>query len=174
MEQPMAEHGALRLTSSRGQAMTETVLVTWGLILLIAVVVQVFFVDLYSFHLAATAHSRLFTQVAYPDNKPTVPYETRWTSKFEGAFEYVPVVAFFAPYGLTRDNMRIRTTQGRPGGYKRIKLGRGTKPDTLKGIEGILSKDALTYVSQAWDGLDFADRAAEDATPPASAKGSRK
>ena len=119
-----------------GQAIVETVLVTWALMMVLAIMVQVFLIDQHTYRLATKAHSLLFTQVAYPDNKPDVKYETRWTQKFEGPDEYVPVIGYFRMYGLTRDDMRIRTTHGRPGGYKRIKLGRGTKPDINDGVAG--------------------------------------
>jgi len=125
-----------RNRGEKGQAIVEVVLVTWALMMILAIMVQVFLVDQHAYRLATKAHSRLLTQVAYPDNKPDVKYETRWTQKFEGPDEYVPVIGYFRMYGLTREDMRIRTTHGRPGGYKRIKLGRGTKPDIYDGMAG--------------------------------------
>ncbi|MEW5982527.1 MAG: hypothetical protein AB1806_09170 [Acidobacteriota bacterium] len=159
--------------SDRGQAMTETVLMAWGLVLLIAVVVQVFLIDLYSYHLATSAHARLFARVAYPDNRPNVKYETRWTSKFEGRFQLVPLVAFFKPYGLTQEDLRIKTTQGRPGGFKRIKLGRGTQADAMAGIAGRLDPTALAIASGAWSDLELGLIAGLLATPPAPGRAGR-
>jgi hypothetical protein len=126
-----------------GQAVVETILVTFGLMMLLAIMVQVFLIDQHAYRLATKAHSRLFTQVAYPDNRPDTKYETRWTQKFEGPDEYVPIIGYFRMFGLTRDEMRIRTTHGRPGGYKRIKLGRGTKPDAETGAQDYVDVGTL-------------------------------
>ena len=120
--------------AERGQAMTETVLMTWGLVMILCIIVQVFLIDQYAYRLATKAHAKLFTQTAFPDNKPSVMYETRWTQKFEGPDEYVPVLGFFKLYGVTRDDLRIRSTHDRPGGFKRIKLGRGTLADVPTGV----------------------------------------
>lgn len=114
--------------------MTETVLMTWGLVMILCIIVQVFLIDQYAYRLATTAHSKLFARTAFPDNRPSVMYETRWTQKFKGPDEYVPVIGFFALYGVTRDDLRIRSTHDRPGGYKRIKLGRGTLADVPTGV----------------------------------------
>jgi hypothetical protein len=154
-----------RWRAARGQAITETVLMTWGLVLILCIVLQVFLIDQHSYQLATRAHSRLFNHVAYPDNKPTVKYETRWTQKFEGPDEYVPVVGYFKMYGLTRNDLRIRTTHGRPGGYKRIKLGRGTKPDAVAGLEGLADFSSLwSQVLAGLSVLDTAKQKAQDRT----------
>ena len=137
--------------SASGQAISELVLMTWGLVMILCIILQVFLIDQHSFQLATRAHSKLFTVVAHPDNKPDVKYETRWTQKFEGPDEYVPVVGFFQLYGLTRDDMRIRTIHGRPGGFKRIKLGRGTKKDVEAGLEGLADYSSL--LTQVQSGL---------------------
>ncbi|MCX6552466.1 MAG: hypothetical protein NTY02_15925 [Acidobacteria bacterium] len=162
---------ARRARSGRGQAVTELVLMTWGLVMILCIILQVFLIDQYSFEIAVRAHSRLFTQTAYPDNKPDVKYETRWTSKFEGPHEYVPVVGFFQLYGVTRDDLRIRTIHGRPGGYKRIKLGRGTKADVATGLEGLADYASLwTQVINGMSQLDDAKRKAQEMPVPAAKK----
>lgn len=150
-----------------GQAIVETVLMTWGLMMLLAIMVQVFLIDQHAYRLATKAHARLFSQTAFPDNKPTVKYETRWTQKFEGPDEYVPVIGYFRMYGLTREDLRIRTTHGRPGGFKRIKLGRGTEPDVATGVEG--RADVSVLLAQIADGmgqLNAAKAMAQEAKPP--------
>ncbi len=159
-----------------GQAIVETVLVTWALMMILAIMVQVFLIDQHAYRLATKAHSRLFTQVAYPDNKPGVKYETRWTQKFEGPDEYVPVIGYFKMYGLTREDMRIRTTHGRPGGYKRIKLGRGTKPDINDGVAGRADTSALlSQISTGTSQLETAKTKAQEAPKsPPSGGGKRK
>ena len=157
--------------SERGQAMTETVLMAWGLILLIAIVVQVFFVDLYTFQLTSVAHARLFTSEAYPNNRPTVSYDGKAEVKLDSGYQFVPVVAFFRPYGLTPADLRIRSTEwDRLNSPKRLRIGRGTAPDVLTGIQGILDVEALTAASTAMDGLEWAEREAEDAVPPKMGK----
>jgi len=155
----------------RGQAMIETILMTWGLLMILAIMIQVFLIDQHAYRLATKAHALLFTQVAYPDNKPTVKYETRWTQKFEGPDEYVPVINYFRLYGLTDADLRIRTTHGRPGGYKRIKLGRGTRASVADGLVGVA--DPSSYLSQiagAVQALEAAKRLAQEAKNRASGR----
>ena len=173
MTTPLRTRRDRRHRADRGQAITETVLITWGLVLIFCIILQVFLIDQHVFQLATRAHSRLFTRVAYPDNKPNVKYETRWTSKFEGPDEYVPAVGFFRLYGLTRDDLRIKSIHGRPGGYKRIKLGRGTEPDIGAGLEGMADVSSLlSQVSTGMSLLDEGRRRAQEAKsrPPAGRK----
>jgi hypothetical protein len=161
--------------SQGGQAITETILTTWVLVMVLAVILQVFLIDQHAYRLATKAHALLFTQVAYPDNKPTVKYETRWTQKFEGEDEYVPVIGFFQMYGLTREDLRIRTIHGRPGGFKRIKLGRGTLASVSDGVAG--AADPSAYLSQIADGLqqlDVAKNRAQEAQNAGAGKGGRR
>ncbi len=160
-----------RRRADAGQAIVETVLMTWGLMMLLAIMVQVFLIDQHAYRLATKAHSRLFSQTAFPDNKPTVKYETRWTQKFEGPDEYVPVIGYFRMYGLTREDLRIRTTHGRPGGYKRIKLGRGTKPDVATGVEG--RADVSVLLAQIANGMGQLSAAKAMAREPRAPGGRR-
>jgi hypothetical protein len=137
---------------------------TWGLVMILCIILQAFLIDQHAYQLATRAHARLLTKVAYPNNRPTVMYETRFTQKFEGPDEYVPVVGFFRLYGLQRQDLRIRTIHGRPGGYKSIMLGRGTKADVAAGLAG--SGDVSSLLSQVSNGmslLDDARRRAQDA-----------
>jgi hypothetical protein len=166
----MAGRRAGRSGASGGQAITETLLMTWGLVMILCIILQAFLIDQHAFQLATRAHALLFTQVAYPGNRPSVPYETRWTQKLEGPDEYVPVVGFFRLHGVTRDELRIRSIHGRPGGYKRIKLGRGTKPDVAAGLAGLA--DVSSLLSQIGSGMSLLDegrRRAQEARnrPPA-------
>ena len=158
----------------RGQALTETLLMTLGLFMLFCIVLQAFLIDQHAFQLATRAHARLFAQGAYPGNRPSIRYETRWPQKLEGPDEYVPVVGLFRMYGLTRGDLRIRSIHPeRPGGYKRIKLGRGTKPDVLAGLEGLADPAALwSQISEGMKLLDLARRLAQDAKdrPPGGRK----
>ena len=158
--------------SSSGQAIIETILTTWVLVMVLAIIIQAFLIDQHAYRLATRAHALLFTQVAYPDNKPTVKYETRWTEKFEGPDEYVPVVGFFQLYGLTREDLRIRTIHGRPGGFKRIKLGRGTLASVADGLAG--AADPSAYLSQIADGLRQVDAAKTQAESAARARAGGK
>lgn len=170
----MREPGEERRAGARGQALTETLLMTWGLFLLFCIVLQAFLIDQHAFELATQAHARLFSRGAYPGNKPSVTYETRWPQKLEGPGEYVPVVGFFKMYGLTRGDLRIRSThRERPGGYKRIKLGRGTRTDVFAGLEGLADPAAFwSQISEGMDLLDQARRLAQEAKdkPPGGRK----
>jgi len=147
--------------STRGQAITETLLMTWGLVMIFCIILQAFLIDQHAFQLATRAHARLFNRVAYPNNKPTVMYETRWTEKFEGPDEYVPVVGFFKLYGLRREELRIRTIHGRPGGYKQIQLGRGTRGDVAAGLAGL--GDVSSLLSQVSNGMGLLNDARQRA-----------
>jgi hypothetical protein len=169
----MQEAGEDRGGATRGQALTETLLMTWGLFMLLCIVLQAFLIDQHAFQLATRAHARLFAREAYPGNKPSVKYETRFPQKLEGPDEYVPVVGFFGMYGLTRGDLRIRSIHGRPGGYKRIKLGRGTKPDLFAGLEGLADPAVLwSQISEGLGLLDEARRLAQEAKdrPPGGRK----
>jgi hypothetical protein len=113
-----------RLSSQRGQAMTETVLMTLPLILLLAAVYQLFLADEYSFRLATRSHARLFTEQAFPANSTAAGYLRRYVY-WVGPEMYVPVVGFFRWYGLSPDQMRIRSVEGGP---KVTAIGAGTAP----------------------------------------------
>jgi hypothetical protein len=141
--------------------------------MLLCIVLQAFLIDQHAFQLATRAHSRLFAREAYPGNRPSVKYETRFPQKLEGPDEYVPVVGFFRMYGLTRGDLRIRSTHGRPGGYKRIKLGRGTRPDLFAALEGLADLSVLwSQISEGMGLLDEARRLAQEAAdrPPGGRK----
>ena len=161
---------------SRGQAIIETILTTWVLVMVLAIIIQVFLIDQHAYRLATKAHALLFSHVAFADNKPDTKYETRWTQKFEGPDEYVPVIGFFQLYGLTREDLRIRTIHGRPGGFKRIKLGRGTLADTTDGLKEVGADPApfLEQISQGFQQLEDAKNKAEEAKKAAAGKGGRK
>lgn len=139
---PVGRRSRRNVRGDRGQAIIETVLVTWFFVLLLVIVLQVFLIDQHAYRLATSAHARLMDE-AYRSNKPAVKYETRRTQKLQGPDEYVPVVGFFTRYGLTRDDLRIRSTHARPGGQKQIKLGRGTKADVPAGVEGQVDYSSL-------------------------------
>lgn len=137
--------------------MTETVLLTMTLVMMLAVVLQVFLIDEHIFRLATTAHQRLFTLRAFPDNRPDVEYDTvreRW----DGPDQWVPVIGFFQPYGLTRDDLRIRSVR-RPAAPKDIMIGRGTAPSITAGLAADL--DPSAWLSEASDALGELTRARE-------------
>ncbi len=100
-----------RLSSQRGQAMTETVLMTLPLVMLLAGVYQLFLADEYVFRLAARSHARLFTEAAFVSNSTSARYAWRFV-EWNTREVWVPVVGFFRPYGLSNDQMRIRSARG--------------------------------------------------------------
>lgn len=126
-----ATHPLNRLAAGeRGQAMTETLLLAMPLMMIAAALLQIFLIDEYTFRLATRAHQRLFAEQAFPANRPNVDYgarPVRWTDPTP----YVPVVGFFAPYGLTAADLRIRSEAR--GGEKRMEIGRGTAPSLAPG-----------------------------------------
>jgi len=129
--------------------MTETVLITMTLVMMLALVVQVFLVDEHIFRLATAAHVRLFTTRAFPDNRSDVGYD-RVRERWEGSDQFVPLVAFFRPFGLTPADLRIRSVR-RPGEPKDVEIGRGTAPSVARGLAADFDPSAL--LSGASEGL---------------------
>lgn len=166
---------ARRLTgSARGQAITETVLMMWGLVLLLAIMIQVFLIDQHAYRLATRAHARLFLNVAYPNNNPGVAYSAESGQKLQGRDEYVPVIGYFRAYGLTREDLRIRSTQARQDGRKEIHIGAGTKADVFGALQGF--GDPAPLLSQIETGLgqiEEARRRAQEAQARATGAGRR-
>jgi hypothetical protein len=141
---------ARRQTSS-GQAMIETILTTWVLIMVLCIIIQAFLIDQHAYRLATQAHARLF-RAAYLGNQPTRSYEPEETQKLQGPDEYVPVIGYFRLYGLTREDLRIRSPF-RPmhDPAKRLILGRGTAASITDGLRGVA--DPSSYLAQIQTGL---------------------
>jgi hypothetical protein len=157
-----------------GQAMIETILFTWTLIMLLAIIMQVFLIDQHAYRLATRAHAMLLRQ-AYESNKPSVKYETRWTQKLDGQDQFVPVMPYFSLYGLTEPFLRIQTTTGKPDGYKRIKLGRGTQASVVDGLAGLADPSAyLSQISNGFQQLDDAKQRAQEGQSRTSTTRGRK
>jgi hypothetical protein len=144
--------------------------------MVLAVIIQAFLIDQHAYRLATKAHALLFSHVAFAENKPDIKYETRWTQKFEGPDEYVPVIGFFRLYGLTRQDLRIRSIHPeRPGLFKRIKLGRGTQANMTDGLleVGADPSPYLRQISQGFQQLDDARNKAEEARRAAARRSGR-
>lgn len=124
---------------------------TWALVMLIAIMIQGFVIDQHAYRLAANAHAALFTNVAYPGNRPSLAYSADQGQPLAGPDEYVPVIGYFRSFGLTREDLRIRSTRGRPDGRKWMRIGRGTGPDVLAGVQG--QADPTALLSQIETGL---------------------
>jgi hypothetical protein len=141
-----------RYRSSSGQAMIETILTTWTLLMLFCILMQVFLIDQHAYRLATRAHARLFRN-AYAGNQATTTYQSELTEKLEGGGEeYVPVIGYFQFYGLTREDLRIRSPFRPPiDPSKRIILGRGTAASITDGVLGMA--DPSPYLSEISDGL---------------------
>jgi hypothetical protein len=135
----------------RGQAMTETLLLALPLMMIAAALLQIFLIDEYTFRVAARTHQRLFAEQAFPANRPNVNFTTP-TVRWDDPSPYVPVVGFFAPYGLTADDLRIRSRAR--GGDKRMQIGRGTAPSLSPGGIDLSVPDSLASV--AMTGLERA------------------
>lgn len=146
-------HRATRLVAGeRGQAMTETLLLALPLMMIAAALLQIFLIDEYTFRIATRAHQRLFAEQAFPANRPNVGYDTP-TVRWNDPPPYVPVVGFFAPYGLNANDLRIRSRAR--GGEKRMQIGRGTAPSISLG--GLLDLSAANIdASAAMSGLERA------------------
>jgi hypothetical protein len=143
-----------------GQAVTETLLLTMPIVMLIAAVFQVFLVDAHVFRLATRSHAEIFER-AFPYNSPTYEY-ARSSVSWGGQDQYVPVIAFFRPYGLSEQNMRIRTIRpNRRTTEKQIEIGRGTAMSVEAGLEGI-GTGALGEIRSALETLDRVERWRQD------------
>ena len=143
-----------------GQALSETLLMMMPLVMLIAAVFQVFLVDAHVFRLATRSHAEVFRQ-AFSYNAPLYSYD-RSTARWGGSDQYVPVVGFFGPYGLTRQNMRIRTTRRIwRTGPKGIEIGRGTQASVAAGVGGAAAV-LMNNVDSAMNAIDRANRLRED------------
>jgi hypothetical protein len=161
--------------SSSGQAMIETILITWSLIMVLAIIFQAFLIDQHAYRLATRAHAQLF-KAAWSGNLATRSYQPDYTEKLQGADEYVPVVGFFGMYGLTREDLRIRSPY-RPliDPAKRIIIGRGTAASVTDGLIGMA--DPSPYLAQISDGFQMVQDAKskiEQAKAALTQKGGRK
>jgi hypothetical protein len=165
-----------RCRSSSGQAIIETILTTWTLLMVLCIIMQVFLIDQHAYRLATKAHAQLFKS-AFAGNTATTPYKEDLTEKLEGGgVEYVPVIGFFRMYGLTREDLRIRSPYRDPiDPAKRIILGRGTAANLTDGLRGVA--DPSPYLAQIADGLQKVQDAktrAEQAKNAATGTGGRK
>lgn len=153
----------------RGQAMIETILMMWGLFIILAIMIQVFLIDQHAFRLATSAHARLFSDEAFPKNSPFVAYSGKATRRLEGPDAYVPVINYFRLYGLTDADLRIRSTRDdRP---KQLRIGRGTRADPVAGLMGIA--DPSIFYGMVAAGklmLDDAKQKAEEAQTRAAGR----
>ena len=141
--------------------MMETILTTWVLIMVLAIIFQVFLIDQAAYRLATQAHARLM-KAAFAGNTPGTSYDGRVTEKLQGADEYVPVVGFFQMYGLTREDLHIRSlTQPPYDPAKRIIIGRGTASNVMDGVAGLA--DPSSYLADIEDGLRKAENAKNEA-----------
>ena len=144
-----------RLSSQHGQAMTETLLITLPLVMLLAAVYQIFLADEHIFRLATASHARLFNEQAFPANHERESYAWRYVD-WDGPDQYVPVVGFFRMAGLSREDMRIRSARGGLGGYKRIAIGAGTAPS----LAGASTDNVYGYLANADRAITDLDLAA--------------
>ena len=165
-----------RCQSSSGQAVIETILTTWTLLMVLCIIMQAFLIDQHAYRLATRAHAQLFKN-AYAGNKATTAYKADLTEKLEGrGDEYVPVIGFFQLYGLRREDLRIRSPYRPPDDpSKRIIMGRGTSESVADGLAGIA--DPSPYLSAIADGMQQIQEAktkAEQARAALTTKGGRQ
>ena len=148
---------ARRLRATRGQAITETVLMMWGLVLLIAIMVQAFLIDQTAFTLVTNAHAKLFNDIAYKRNSFRTGYSQQ-TVSMGGSDANVPMIGYFRQYGLTSDDLRIRN---RGGGAKKLTIGSGTASDIATGVAGLA--DATVLISDMSNNLNKLKQAGQKA-----------
>lgn len=162
-----------RLRDQRGQAMTETILLTWILLVFIAAIYQLFLVNHTVYSSLAVVHTRLFEQ-AFTRNCAAPSADCKYTTDDRGRGArvvwtpqavpevVVPVVGMFAstiPDGLRLESTRyIRGSDhlcpGRP--CKRTKVGSGTYKNPLAGLvelPGIVAGDG--FLQGYLDDLDM-------------------
>lgn len=166
---------ATRCRSTRGQAVIETILTTWTLLMLLCIILQAFLIDQHAYRLATRAYARLF-RAAYAGNLPTTSYKGDVTEKLEGnGEEYVPVVGYFRFYGLTREDLRIRSPY-RPmwDPAKRLIIGRGTAGSVTDGLIGIADPSSyLSDISRGIQQLQDAKTKAEQIKAAGTKKGGK-
>jgi hypothetical protein len=170
------QHLGHRRRSSSGQAIIETILTTWTLLMVLCIILQAFLIDQHAYRLATRAHAQLFTN-AYAGNKASTSYKPDLMQRLEGrGDEYVPVIGFFRLYGLTREDLRIRSPYRPPTDpSKRIIMGRGTSESVSDGLIGIA--DPSSYLANIADGMQKIQDAktkAEQARAALTTKGGRK
>jgi hypothetical protein len=143
-----------RLSGQRGQAMTETLLMTLPLVMLLAAVYQIFLADEHVFRLATRSYARLFIEEAFPSNSASRSYTWRFVD-WDGPERDVPVVGFFRLYGLSAGDMRIRSARA-PGLPKRVAIGAGTAPSVSAAGSGAVyyslgqADNAISDLGFAW------------------------
>jgi hypothetical protein len=161
-----------RRRTERGQAMTETLLLTWILLIFIAAIYQLFLVNHAVFASLAHVHTRIFEK-AFARNcpdKPECEYGTDlggsaarvvWTPE-EIPEINIPIVGMFRK--ALPDGVRLESQRYGVGGYdhacpdrpcKRTKLGSGTYKGPIQALielPGIVLDD--DFLSSYLDGLD--------------------
>jgi hypothetical protein len=162
-----------RFNDERGQAMTETLLLTWILLIFIAAIYQLFLVNQSVFASLTAVHTRLFEQAFArncSDDDPRCEYTTDnqgagarviWTPTTIPEIN-IPIVGLFKdslPQGLRLESRRYgiggfdHACPDRP--CKRTKLGSGTYKGPLQGLwelPGIVAGDG--FLSGYLDDLD--------------------
>jgi len=112
-----------RAGDESGQALTETLLVTMPIIMVIAAALQIFLVDNAYFEVVTRGHQQLLTR-ALALNNPGSGYRQVRVSLNDPA-RNVPVVPVFSPFGLTVESLRIRS-HVYPYWSKQLVIGAGT------------------------------------------------
>lgn len=110
--------------SETGQATTETLLLSWILLILFAGVYQLFIVNEWTFRAMTAAHARVF-EMGYARNHVGTGYNTNsatvvWTPSVIPESQ-IPIVPIFRGYGLPA-RVSFRSTYG---GYKQLRMGSG-------------------------------------------------
>jgi hypothetical protein len=162
-----------RLKSERGQAMTETLLLTWILLVFIAAIYQLFLVNQAVYGSLTAVHTRLFEK-AFARNCADAEERCKYTTDDAGAGARViwtpaeipeinvAVVGMFRealPVDLRLESLRYgaggfdHACPGRP--CKRTKLGSGTYKNPMSGLLELPSiVFGEGYLSGYLDGLD--------------------
>jgi hypothetical protein len=121
--------------SERGQAVTETVMTMMLFALFLAVVLQAFLIDMYTYRLITRAHANAMIS-AYQKNSYRRNYDTV-VQKMNGRDRMIPVVSFLRSYGLSSEDLRLRSRVW-PDEYMRLHVGAGTAPSVMAGEAGLL------------------------------------
>lgn len=163
-----------RVRNARGQAMTETILLTWILLAFIAAIYQLFLVNQSVYASLTAVHTRLFEQAFErncPDDNPRCTYTTDnagagarviWSS------DQIPETRI-AVVGMFKNalpaELRLESLRYGRGGFdhacpglpcKRTKLGSGTYKGPISGLfelPGIVAGDG--YLSSYLDDVDM-------------------
>jgi len=122
--------GRLTRGDERGQAMVETLLLSWLLIFFIAAAYQIFMVNETIFRSLAAVHQVLFTQAFENNCADKGTQECRYTSGDRNRVTWspadvpevrIPVVGLFQDYGLPSP-LELKSLAG----FKQTKVGAGT------------------------------------------------